>query len=160
MVIFEDKSRGFTLIELMIVVAIIGVLAAIAYPSYQRYVINTKRTDAMTELQNIASRIEAQKLVQGRYTDIPLANVLPSAAAGVAPFPSTNPLYDVSIWNVSTDTPAQMTATNLTHAKWEIRAVPKTTGMMKNDGTLTLNNVGLKCRNTTPAKCGMNNEWQ
>ena len=63
------RQQGFTLIELMIVVAIIGVLAAIAYPSYQRYVIKTKRTDMMTELQNIASQIESRKLAQGSYTN-------------------------------------------------------------------------------------------
>ena len=51
---YENRYRqqGFTLIRLMIVVAIIGGLAAIAYPSYQRYVIVTKRTDMMTECKS------------------------------------------------------------------------------------------------------------
>ena len=57
-----EKQRGFTLIEMMIVVAIIGVLAAISYPNYQRYVIKSKRTDMMSEMHNIAAQIESRKL--------------------------------------------------------------------------------------------------
>ena len=64
------NQQGFTLIEIMIVVVIIGVLAAIALPSYQRYVIKTKRTDMMSEMQNIASQIESRKLAQGSYSNI------------------------------------------------------------------------------------------
>ncbi len=38
-------NKGFTLVEMMIVIAVIGVLAAIAYPSYQNSIIKTKRTE-------------------------------------------------------------------------------------------------------------------
>ena len=167
----RTSNKGFTLIELMIVVAIIGVLGAIAYPSYQRYVIKTKRTDMMTEMQNIASRIESQKLALGRYTDIPLVNVLTgSVISGTVGYPATDTLYDVSIWDVSPTTntkptPAKMTAT-LTDRQWEIRAKPRNGKQMVNDGMLTLNAQGLKCRDKNndgdtqdTGECGMANEW-
>ncbi len=47
------KRNGFTLIEVMIVVAIVGILAAIAYPSYQEYVLRTGRADGMSKLMEI-----------------------------------------------------------------------------------------------------------
>lgn len=50
--------RGFTLIELMIAVAIVGLLAAIAYPSYQAQVLKSGRADAKVELNNIAQRMQ------------------------------------------------------------------------------------------------------
>nr|WP_312540254.1 prepilin-type N-terminal cleavage/methylation domain-containing protein [Moraxella sp. CTOTU47616] len=151
------RQQGFTLIELMIVVALIGVLAAIAYPSYQRYVIKTKRTDMMTEMQNIASQIESQKLAMGRYTDIPLASVLMgNVTAGTVSYPATNSLYDVSIWDASTTNAEKMIGNNITNRQWEIRAVPRTAKQMANDGTLTLNAQGLKCRG---ALCGTGKEW-
>ena len=50
-------KQGFTLIELMIVVAIIAILAAIAYPSYQEYVQRTKRVEAQVELMEIANKL-------------------------------------------------------------------------------------------------------
>ena len=51
-------TGGFTLVELMIVVAIIGIIGAIAYPSYQRYVRESNRSVAHTELSELAARQE------------------------------------------------------------------------------------------------------
>ena len=133
------KQRGFTLIELMIVVAIIGVLAAIAYPSYQRYVIKTKRTDMMSELQNIAAQIERRKLAQGSYSAISAS--VQSDFASAYPRQGTQ-LYDVTI-------------TDPLVAQWKITASPKS-GQMAGDGTLTLNYQGIKCRGTT---CGTGEQW-
>ena len=56
-------SRGFTLIELLIAVAIIAILASIAYPSYQRYVTDTWRTRASACLDELAQGMER------RYTE-------------------------------------------------------------------------------------------
>lgn len=144
----KSKQQGFTLVEIMIVVAIIGVLAAIAYPSYQRYVIKTKRTDMMTEMQNIASEIESRKLAQGSYNAI---------SAGIKDdfaieYPRQgNKLYDVTI-NPIPLAPPKNTLTN----KWLITAAPKTGTQVISDGNLSLNYQGIKCRDSI---CGTGSEW-
>ncbi len=131
-------NRGFTLIELMIVVAIIGVLAAIAVPSYQRYVIKTKRADMMVELQNIASGIKAQKMAKGGYSKVTISD-----------FNGDYPKSGTALYTV-TVTPNPLTS------KWTITATPKA-GQMTGDGTLTLNYQGIKCRD---AKCGTGKKWK
>ena len=64
---------GFTLIELMIVVVIVGVLAAIAYPSYQQYARETKRADAHAVLLRIATLEEKFFSNNNGYTTNPTA---------------------------------------------------------------------------------------
>lgn len=59
------QARGFTLIELMIAIAIIGILAAIAYPSYQNSVIKGNRANAKAFLMDVAQR-EQQYLLDNR----------------------------------------------------------------------------------------------
>lgn len=131
------NSTGFTLIEMMIVVAIIGILAAISYPSYQQYVIKSKRTDMMSEMHNIASQIESRKLAQGSYS-----NSLTTGLGGDFPRQG-NALYTISF------TPDPLTS------KWTITATPKS-GQMASDGTLSLNYQNIKCR---AAVCGSDNSW-
>ncbi len=137
------KQRGFTLIELMIVVAILGILAAIAFPSYQGYVVKTKRVDMMNEMQNIASEIESRKLAQGRYS-----NELTTNLGGSYPKQGTA-LYTVGF------TPSPLTE------KWTITATPVAGNQMANDGPLTLNYQNVKCRGSgSDKKCGISDEWQ
>lgn len=62
------QQKGFTLVELMVVVVIIGILSAIAFPSYNAYVNDARRSDAKVALSKIADRQERYYLQNGTYT--------------------------------------------------------------------------------------------
>jgi len=155
------QQAGFTLIELMIVVAIVGILAAIAYPSYQGYIERTNRADMMSEMQQIASRIEANKINYRRYDRIPLSEVFSNTLTGASTtFPNSGtPLYNVTI--------APVSGTNLGGEQWTLTATPisgtkmATDNAMKLNGTMTLDSSGEKCRGSGANKnCGTGDEWR
>jgi len=118
------QQQGFSLIEVMIVVAIIGLLSAVAYPSYSKYVVSSKRTDAQRALIEYAQSMERYFTANGRYS---------TAAAGTTcggTAPSAVSLYTLSC--VATDTTFTVTAT------------PTTGTGQASDGNQTLTNTGAK----------------
>jgi len=76
------KSPGFTLIELVVTMVIVGILAAIAIPAYSSYVRQSRRTDAKTALLDLASLEERYFSVNNSYTAT-------AANVGYAAFPAT-----------------------------------------------------------------------
>jgi len=63
----QTKNNGFTLVELMIVVAIVGILSAIAYPSYQNSVLKSRRADAKSALLQLTNFMERLYTETGCY---------------------------------------------------------------------------------------------
>ncbi len=92
-------ERGFTLVELMIVVAVVAILAAVAYPSYVEYVARGHRRELQTNLA--AAQQWLERFYSERYTYPTAAPQLPTGLT-TSPQSSASPKYHVSV-SVATD---------------------------------------------------------
>ncbi|EHZ2549863.1 pilin [Vibrio vulnificus] len=78
-----NKQQGFTLIELMIVVAVIGVLAAIAVPQYQKYVAKSEAATALASITGHRTNVETYVLENGSFPSTSGALAIPTSPIGV-----------------------------------------------------------------------------
>lgn len=131
------RVQGFTLIELMIVVAIISIISAIAYPSYQASVLKANRSDAMDMLADTAGKLERCYTTYGTYNNASCTNV-----ANAASIPSKRALYNVVI--TSTAATYSLTATP-----------PAGSGQLKDTAcaSFTLTNTGLRTSMPAGSTC-------
>ncbi len=124
----KKSSIGFTLIEIMIAIAIVAILAAIAVPNYTTYITQSRRNEAQTNLLSIQAEYEQYFAQNNAY---PTSNTLPGGGA----IPSTT-YYKYS--STTTTTTYTLTA--------------QATGSQANDtqcATMTINNTGLE----SPSAC-------
>lgn len=134
--------KGFTLIEVMIVAAIIGILAAIAYPSYQESVRKSKRADMQSQLLDTAAKMQKYRIANftffkpGTTTAITLSDIGVASAYPI----SGQQLYDIELKNV-------------TAGSWLLEAKPKTNTMQTPDGAIALNSRGERCWKKGASSC-------
>lgn len=119
------RARGFTLIEMMIVVAIIAIIAAVAYPNYTNFVMRGRRADGRELLMRIGAAQERFYTNNNRYT---------------------NNLADLSLGGTSEQGYYQVQAPTVdaTGQTYTLTAVPQGPQAIDKCGSLTLNNLGAR----------------
>ncbi len=137
-------NRGFTLVELLVAIMIVGILSAVAVSSYQDYTLRAQRADAKTVLLQLASWLERNYTASGRYDQDASGTTVDAVPAGLAQSPlSGSARYTVSF------------ASKPTSTTFSLQAIPVASDPLC--GTLTLNQLGSQgvSGTGTPADC-----WQ
>jgi type IV pilus assembly protein PilE len=131
-------QRGFTLIEIMIAVAIVGILAAIALPSYQEYVARSRRLDAQSTLLEAAQFMERFYTQNGSFANAALPAALQVSPAGST---GTRVFYNITL-------------STLTAATYTLQAAPANAQANDTCGNLTFNQNGVRgVGSSTVANC-------
>ena len=123
------RAQGFTLLEVMVVAAIVGILAAIALPSYNQYIIRSNRNAAERFMMDVANRQEQYLNSMRSYTTA-------LDATGLS-FPVPNEISDRYDFTIVTNDGCCGPTPN-----WQITGAPK--GPQAGDVTLTLDSRGTK----------------
>jgi len=136
------RAKGFTLIELMVVVAVVAILVAVAVPAYQEQVRKSRRGQAQADLVELAQRAERFHTVNNSYEDF--WDSVP-AAHKVSPRDGGNAFYNLD---------AEAAANT-----FELTAVPISGTAQASDrcGTMTINQAGVKTHSSgSDTECRFN----
>jgi type IV pilus assembly protein PilE len=135
----SESSTGFTLIELVVAIVIVGILAAIAIPAYSGYVAKSHRTDAKTALLDMASMEERFFSTNNSYSQ----NPSDLGYTGALPFPVGSGYYNITVLTVVAAV-APSGTTNGTPATYSIQAtaVGNQASADPSCATFTINSAG------------------
>lgn len=111
----KKKAQGFTLVELLITIAILGLLVVVALPAYRESVLRSNRSDAQITLNRLATLQEQYYFRTNQYTD-DFANLIDGATSGV-PIDSNEGHYSISVDTNATATDPATTWTMTAEAQ-------------------------------------------
>lgn len=134
----NKQMKGFSLIEMMIVLIIIGILAAFAIPSYTKYKVRVNRVEVQTEMMKLAQDLQSYKVANKTYKNAELG----SNGLSAKQFPASgSPLYNLALTDING---ASLKDESSQINTWLLVAAPVASSTQKDNGVVCLNSRGEK----------------